>query len=174
MVAKAFGIDFGTSVIKICRKGKGIVLNEPNIIAIADKKDIIASGEEAYEMYERAPSNIEVTYPVRSGVIADVADMTLLLKHFMYRINKSKRVGSADYIVAIPTDITEVEKLSFYDLISSSNLKIGKIKFVEKPIADAVGIGLDIMTAKGAMVVNIGADTTEVSILSLGELSCQD
>lgn len=168
MAAKAFGIDFGTSVIKICIKGKGVVLNEPNIVAIADKKDIIASGNEAYEMFERAPSNIEVTYPVRSGVIADVADMTLLLKHFMYRINKSKRIGSADYIVAIPTDITEVEKLSFYDLISSSNLKIGKIKFVEKPIADAVGIGLDIMTARGAMVVNIGADTTEVSILSLG------
>ncbi len=168
MAAKAFGIDFGTSAIKICRKGKGIVLNERNIIAIADKKDIIASGDEAYEMYEKAPSNIKVTYPVRSGVIADVANMTALLKHFMYRINKTKRIGSADYIVAIPTDITEVEKLSFYDLIASSNLKIGRIKFVEKPIADAVGIGLDVMTAKGVMVVNIGADTTEVSIISLG------
>jgi len=86
----------------------------------------------------------------------------------MVRISGSKRPGTADYIVATPTDITEVERRSFYDLIASSNLKVGHIKIVEKPIADAVGAGLDIMTARGVMIVDIGADTTEVSILSLG------
>lgn len=168
MASKVYGIDFGTSTIKIYKKGQGIVLDERNIIAIADRKTVIASGDEAYEMYEKAPANIKVTYPVRNGVIADVANMLALLQHFMHRISGSKRPPAADYIVATPTDITEVERRSFYDLIASSNLKVGHIKIVEKPIADAVGIGLDIMTARGVMVVNIGADTTEVSILSLG------
>lgn len=168
MATKAYGIDFGTSTIKIFKKGSGIVLDERNIIAIADRKNVIASGNDAYDMYEKAPSNIKVTYPVRSGVIADVANMLTLLNHFMLRINGFKKPGAADYIVATPTDITEVERRSFYDLIASSNLKVGHIKIVEKPIADAVGAGLDIMTAKGVMIVNIGADTTEVSILSLG------
>ncbi len=168
MASKAFGIDFGTSTIKIYKKGSGIVLDERNIIAVADRKNIIATGNEAFDMYEKAPSNILVTYPVRNGVIADVANMLALLNQFMIRISGSKRFGAADYIVATPTDITEVERRSFYDLIASSNLKVGHIKIVEKPIADAVGAGLDIMTAKGVMIVDIGADTTEVSILSLG------
>ncbi len=168
MASKTYGIDFGTSTIKIYKKGQGIVLDERNIIAIADRKNIIASGNEAYDMYEKAPSNILVTYPVRNGVIADVANMMSLLQHFMMKISGSKRLGSADFIVATPTDITEVERRSFYDLVISSNIKAGHIKIVEKPIADAVGAGLDIMTARGVMIVDIGADTTEVSILSLG------
>ena len=168
MASKTYGIDFGTSTIKICKKGQGIVLDERNIIAVANRKLVIASGNDAFDMYEKTPSNIVVTYPVRSGVIADVANMMTLLNHFMLKINGSKKPSSADYIVATPTDITEVERRSFYDLIASSNLKSGHIKIVEKPIADAVGAGLDIMTARGVMIVDIGADTTEVSILSLG------
>lgn len=168
MALKAYGIDFGTSTIKIYKKGQGIVLDERNIVAIADRKHVIAAGNDAFDMYEKAPANIKVTYPVRNGVIADVANMMELLTYFMKRINGSKHLGSADYIVATPTDITEVERRSFYDLIASSNLKVGHIKIVEKPVADAVGAGLDVMTARGVMVVDIGADTTEVSILSLG------
>ncbi len=168
MALKAFGIDFGTSTIKIYKKGQGIVLDERNIIAISDRKNVIATGNDAYDMYEKAPSNIKVTYPVRNGVIADVANMMELLSQFMKRINGSKRLGAADYIVATPTNITEVERRSFYDLIASSSLRVGRIKIVEKPIADAVGAGLDVMTARGVMIVDIGADTTEVSILSLG------
>jgi rod shape-determining protein MreB len=168
MALKAFGIDFGTSTIKIYKKGQGIVLNEHDFIAIANRKNVIAVGDEAYDMYEKAPSNISVTYPVRNGVIADVANMQILLNQFMQQIDGGKRFTPSDFIVAVPTDITEVERRSFYDLIVSSNLKAGHIKIVEKPIADAVGAGLDVMTAKGVMIVNIGADTTEVSILSLG------
>ncbi|NLK27080.1 MAG: rod shape-determining protein [Clostridiales bacterium] len=168
MALRVFGIDLGTSTIKIYRKGQGIVLDERNIIAIADRKNVIAVGDEAYDMYEKAPANIAVTYPVRNGVIADVANMLTLLNHFMQKIFGSKRPGAADYIVAVPTNITEVERRSFYELIVNSNLKVGHIKIVEKPVADAVGAGLDVMTARGVMVVNIGADTTEVSILSLG------
>lgn len=169
MASKAFGIDFGTSTIKIYKKGQGIVLDERNIIAISNRKNVIATGNDAFEMYEKAPSNILVTYPVRNGVIADVANMTALLNSFIKKINGPKHFGgAADYIVATPTDITEVERRSFFDLIASSSLKVGHIKIVEKPIADAVGAGLDVMTARGVMIVDIGADTTEVSILSLG------
>lgn len=168
MATKTYGIDFGTSTIKISRKGQGIVLDERNMIAIADRKAIIAIGNEAYDMYEKAPANIVVTNPVRSGVIADVANMTALLENFIQKLSGSKRPGLADYIVATPSDITEVERRSFYELISRSSLKVGKIKIVDKPIADALGAGLEIMTARGVMVVDIGADTTEVSILSLG------
>ncbi len=168
MASKAFGIDFGTSTIKIYKKGQGVVLDERNIIAVSNRKDVIAAGNDAFEMYEKAPSSINVSYPVRNGVIADVANMMSLLRTFMHRIGGIKHLGSADFIVATPTDITEVERRSFYDLIASSNLKVGKIKIVEKPIADAVGAGLDILTARGVMIVDIGADTTEVSILSLG------
>lgn len=168
MASKAFGIDFGTSTIKIYKKGQGIVLDERNIIAVSNNKNVIASGNDAFDMYEKAPANILVTYPVKNGVIADVANMMALLKSFMSSICGGKHIGAADYIVATPTDITEVERRSFYDLIASSGLKIGHIKIVEKPIADAVGAGLDVMTARGVMIVDIGADTTEVSILSLG------
>ncbi|NLO08517.1 MAG: rod shape-determining protein [Clostridiales bacterium] len=168
MASKIFGIDFGTSTIKICKKGQGIVLDERNMIAIADRRTIIATGDEAYDMYEKAPANIVVTNPVRSGVIADVANMTALLVHFIKKLSGSKKPGLADYIVATPSDITEVERRSFYELISRSTLKVGQVKIVDKPIADALGSGLEIMTARGVMVVNIGADTTEVSILSLG------
>jgi rod shape-determining protein MreB and related proteins len=168
MSSKAFGIDFGTSTIKIYKRGQGIVLDERNIIAISDHKNIIAVGNTAYEMYEKTPANISVTYPVRNGVIADVANMMSLLKSFMSVISGSKHIGAADYVVATPTDITEVERRSFYDLIASSGLKVGHIKIVEKPVADAVGAGLDVTTARGVMIVDIGADTTEVSILSLG------
>ncbi len=170
MASRAFGIDFGTSTIKIYKKGQGIVLDERNIVAISNRKNIIAAGNDAFEMYEKAPANISVSYPVKNGVVADVANMTALLTHFINSIIGPKHFGSAaaDFIVATPTDITEVERRSFYDLIASSSLKVGRIKIVEKPIADAVGVGLDVMTARGVMVVNIGADTTEVSILSLG------
>jgi len=168
MALKAFGIDLGTSTIKIYKKGHGIVLNERNMIAIADRKKVIAFGDEAFDMYEKAPANIAVSYPVRNGVIADVANMLTLINQFMQRISGGKRPGSADYIVAVPTDITEVERRAFYELIMNSNLKVGNIKIVEKPVADALGAGLDVTTAKGVMVVNIGADTTEISILSLG------
>lgn len=168
MASKVYGIDFGTSTIKIYKRGQGVILDERNVIAVTDKKNVIAAGDDAFEMYEKAPSNILVTYPVRNGVIADVANMMALLKCFMQKTNGAKRLGASDFIVATPTDITEVERRSFYDLIASSGLKIGRIKIVEKPIADALGAGLEVMTARGVMIVDIGADTTEVSILSLG------
>ena len=169
MALKTFGIDFGTSTIKVYKKNDGVIIDQKNIIAIANRNQVIAVGDEAYEMYEKAPKNIMVTYPIRNGVIADFKSMTALLNQLMKQeVGLSGRFGGAEFIIATPTDITEVEKRAFYDLVASSNLKAKKIRIVEKPIADALGAGLDVTNAHGVMVVNIGADTTEVSILSLG------
>lgn len=169
MASKTFGIDFGTSTIKIYKKGEGIILDERNIIAVANKKQVIAVGDEAYEMHEKAPKNIKVTYPIRNGVIADFNCMVDLLNHVNQQIGgKSTTFSGTEFIVATPTDITEVEKRAFFDLITSSNAKAKKVRIVEKPIADALGVDLDVTSAHGVMVVNIGADTTEVSVLALG------
>lgn len=169
MSGKIYGIDFGTSTIKIYQKNDGIILDEKNIIAIANRKRMIAAGNEAFEMYEKAPANILVTYPVKNGVIADIANMLELLNYMLRKINKrNRKFSSAEFIVATPSDITEVEKRAFFDLIASSIAKAKSIKIVEKPIADAIGAGLDVTNARGVMVVDIGADTTEVSIMSLG------
>lgn len=169
MASKTFGIDFGTSTIKIYKKNDGIILDERNIIAVANKKQVIAVGDEAYEMHEKAPQNIKVTYPIRNGVIADFNCMVDLLNHVNQQIGgKSTKFTGAEFIVATPTDITEVEKRAFFDLISSSNSKAKKVRIVEKPIADALGVDLDVTSAHGVMIVNIGADTTEVSVLALG------
>lgn len=169
MALKTFGIDFGTSTIKVYKKNDGVIIDQKNIIAIANRNQVIAVGDEAYEMYEKAPKNIVVTYPIRNGVIADFKSMTALLNQLMKQEGgMGNRIAGAEFIIATPTDITEVEKRAFYDLVASSNLKAKKIRVVDKPIADALGAGLDVTNAHGVMVVNIGADTTEVSILSLG------
>lgn len=168
MSRKAYGIDFGTSMIKIYRKGQGVVLDEKNVIAIADRKKVIAVGNEAYDMFEKAPVNISVSYPIKSGVVADIENMQTMLDTFIGRLNSKQLFGGRDFYVAVPNDITEVQKRAFYDLIANSNAKAKHIWIVEKPIADATGAGLDVTTAQGVMIVDIGAETTEISILSLG------
>lgn len=166
---KVFGIDFGTSMIKVYKKGNGIVLDEKNVIAIENRKNVLAIGDAAYEMLEKAPINIVVSYPVKNGVIADINNMQTLLNEFLNSLHIKKGILSGvDYLVAVPTDITEVEKRAFFDLVESSNGNAKYVGMVEKPIAAALGMELDITTARGVMVVDIGADTTEISIMSLG------
>lgn len=171
MALKTYGIDFGTSTIKIYQKNSGIVLDEKNILAIEkinNSKKIIEGGNKAYEIFGKAPSNIVVSYPVRNGVIADLADMQALLNFLLKRMNKGKKMTSSEFYVAIPCDVTDVEKRAFIDLIYMSDARARDIKVVKKPIADAVGAGLDVASANGNMVVNIGADTTEITVISLG------
>lgn len=169
MTSRIFGIDFGTSSIKIYKKGSGIIFDEKNIIAISGGRKVLAIGDEAFEMHGKAPADIEVTYPVRNGVIADIANMLALLNSAFERLAKTHgKFNGADFIVAVPTDITEVEKRAFFDLVANSTAKPKHIRVVEKPIADALGAGLDVTNAHGVMTVDIGADTTEISIMSLG------
>ena len=164
-----YGVDIGTSNFKMCCKDKDKIINEKNIIAIANKKDILAFGDEAYEMYEKAPEHIEVSFPVKFGVIADIENMQTLLLRFFNKMNDDKKfTGNTDFYIAVPTDVTEVEKRAFYELVADSKVKAKNIYIVDKPVADAIGAGLDVTKSKGIMIVNIGAETTEISVLSLG------
>lgn len=169
MAQNTFGIDIGTSNIKIFNKNSDTIINEKNIIAIENKTKIYAIGDNAYEMYEKAPETIIVSYPVKFGVIADIYHMQLLFERFMKKAKGSRNIyQTADYCIAVPTDITDVEKRAFYKLVISSKTKAKKISIVEKPVADGVGVGIDVDSPKGNMIVNFGADTTEISVLSLG------
>ena len=169
MAKNIYGLDIGTSNIKIYSKDGDKILNEKNIIAIANKKDVFSFGNEAFEMHEKAPDSIQISFPVRYGVIADFDNMQTLFTEFIRKISgDTKKISPADYYIAVPTDITEVEKRAFLELAKDARIRSKKIMVINKPVADALGAGVDVNNAKGIMVVNIGADTTEISVLSLG------
>ena len=169
MLGKSIGIDLGTKRIKYYRKGDGIIFDEENCIAIENRDEIRAIGDEAAEMVGRTPETIEVIYPVNRGVIANVTAMELLFNASFDRIyGKAKRASGTNFVIALPTDITEVEKRSFADLVHKSGLKPKNVSLVDKPICVAMAAGLDIMKAKGVMTVDVGADTTEIAIIALG------
>lgn len=174
MVGKVYGVDLGTSLIKIYKKGKGIVVSQRNIIAIENKKRLLAVGDEAYDMYEKAPESVVVSQPIRNGVIADIANMERLFSEFMKQTTKTGKLQASEYIVAIPIDITEVEKRAFVDLIEGSQAKVKRVRVVPKPIAACVGAGLNVNDARGIMMVDIGASTTEISVISLGGIVISD
>ena len=169
MLGKSIGMDLGTKRIKYYRKGDGIIFDEENCIAIENRDEIRAIGDEAAEMVGRTPETIEVIYPVNRGVIANVSAMELLFNASFDRIyGKAKRASGTNFVIALPTDITEVEKRSFADLVHKSGLKPKNVSLVDKPICVAMAAGLDIMKAKGVMTVDVGADTTEIAIIALG------
>lgn len=167
MSTNAFGIDLGTSNIKIYNRADDTILVEKNMIAIENKSNLFAYGDSAFEMYEKAPSNIHISYPLSNGVIADINNMELLVKYFINDLSRGN-LRPADYYIAVPFDITEVEKKAFYDLVKESGVKAKKILVVEKAVADGLGLDIDVKNAQGVLTVNIGYDTTEISILSLG------
>ena len=167
MANNTFGIDLGTNNIKIYNKADDSITLEKNMIAIENKNTLLAYGNSAYEMYEKAPSNIFTSYPVCNGVIADIHNMETLIKLFVTHLSKGA-VKPADFYVAVPTDVTEVEKRAFFDLIKDAGVKAKKIMVVEKAVADGLGLDIDVKNSQGVMVVNVGYATTEISILSLG------
>ena len=163
----AYGIDLGTSNIKIYSLTDDSILVEKNMIAIEGKKNIFAYGDSAYEMYEKAPSNIAISFPLSNGVIADIKHMEELIHFFINDLSRGN-VHPADYYITVPTDVTEVEKRAFYDLIKEADVKAKKIQVVEKAVADGLGLDVDVKNSQGVLVVDVGYDTTEISILSLG------
>ncbi len=167
MAINAFGIDLGTNNIKIYSAQTGEVLVQKNMIAIKDKGGMFAYGDSAFEMYEKAPSNITISYPLKFGVISDLGNMESML-HYMLSDLQGGTIKAADYIIAVPWDITDVEKRAFYDLVKEAGVKAKRICVADKAVADGIGLGIDVRTAVGVMVVNVGFDTTEISILSLG------
>lgn len=167
MANNAFGIDLGTNNIKIYSRGDDSIMVEKNMIAIENKKVLFAYGNSAFEMYEKAPGNIHISYPLTNGVIADIKNMETLVRYFVTDLQKGN-CRPADFYIAVPTDVTDVEKRAFYDLIKYANVKAKKIMVVEKAVADGLGLDIDVKNSQGVLVVNVGFETTEISILSLG------
>ncbi len=170
MPINAFGIDLGTSNIKIFNGLTDTIASRRNMIAVQklhNRRTVMAYGDEAFEMFEKAPANITVSQPVTFGVIAEIQNMQMMLHRFiMDEVEGNLR--SADFFLSVPTDITEVEKRAFFDLVKDSNVKARNIYVVEKAIADGIGLNVDLDNSQGILVVNIGYETTEISILSLG------
>ena len=166
MAYNAFGIDLGTNNIKIYSRNDDNIMVQKNMIAIENKNTLFAYGDSAFEMYEKAPGNIHISYPLSNGVIADIKNMETLVKYFVSDLQNGNP-RPAEYYIAVPTDVTEVEKRAFYDLIKDANVKAKKIMVVEKAVADGLGLDIDVKNSQGVLVVNVGYETTEISILSL-------
>ena len=132
-----------------------------------------AYGDEAYAMYEKAPESINVVFPLASGVIADYNFLQTMIFEFIEKRMKGK-TKNAEFLVAVPTDITDVEKRAFFELFYKSKSRPKNVMLCEKPLADAVGLGLDVNEPTGVMIVDMGADTIEISVISLGGLVLSD
>lgn len=167
MANNVFGIDLGTNNIKIYSRNDDNIMVEKNMIAIENKNTIFAYGNSAFEMYEKAPGNIHISYPLSNGVIADIKNMEILIRYFISDMQKGN-IRPAEFFIAVPTDVTEVEKRAFYDLVRDADVKAKKILVVEKAVADGLGMDIDVKNSQGVLVVNVGYETTEISILSLG------
>lgn len=167
MASCAYGIDLGTNNIKIYAKGNKGIFTAKNMIAIERKDILFAYGDPAFEMYEKAPEFIQISYPLNNGVIADINNMQTLVKCFISDLSDGN-IKPADYYIAVPHDVTEVEKKAFHDLIKNANIKAKNIMVVKKAIADGLGMDIDVKNSQGVLVVDIGFHTTEISILSLG------
>ena len=166
MARNVYGLDLGTYDIKIFDKKKDRIWHAKNVIAMKDKKYIFSVGDDAYEMYEKAPGNIQIIFPMKNGVIARFDDMQYLLGDLL----KEERpfIRGAEYVIAVPTDVTEVEKKAFYDLVLHSEAKAKSVRIVERGLADGLGLGIDVLEEPGAFIANLGGGTTELSVLSYG------
>lgn len=166
-MSNAFGIDLGTNNIKIYSLATDEIMVQKNMIAIENKKNLFAYGDSAYDMYEKAPSNIEVSFPLSNGVISDLNNMEILVRYFISDLQDGM-LKPADFVIAVPSDITDVEKRAFYDLLKEAGVKGKRIQIADKAVADGLGMGLDVKSSQGIMIVDIGYETTEISVLSLG------
>jgi len=169
MFSKDIGIDLGTANVLIHVKGKGIVLNEPSVVAM-DKKTgkVLAVGEEARRMVGRTPGNIVAIRPLKDGVIADFDVTEAMLKHFITKLNLKGFLSKPRILICCPTNITSVEQKAIREAAEKSGGK--KVYLEEEPKVAAIGAGMDIFQPSGNMVVDIGGGTTDIAVLSMGDI----
>ena len=164
------GIDLGTANCLVFVRDKGVVLNEPSVVAINEKtREVQAVGEEAKKMLGKTPVNIKAIRPMKDGVIADFEVTEVMLRSFIQKALNSvpwyQRLLHPSIIIAVPSEITEVENRAVKD--SAKRAGAGDVMIVEEPMAAAVGVGLPVVEPKGNMIVDIGGGTTEVAVISL-------
>ena len=162
-------IDLGTANTLVVLKAKGVVLNEPSVVAVADnkgKKTVLAVGDEAKTMLGRTPGNIQAIRPLRDGVIADFIVTEEMIKHFIKKVHKGSTFANPRILICVPTGSTPVERKAIQDSALAAGAR--KVQLIEEPIAAAIGAGLPISEATGSMVIDIGGGTTEIAVMSLG------
>jgi rod shape-determining protein MreB and related proteins len=162
------GIDLGTANVLVYIKGKGIVIDEPSVVAVSDDNRIVAVGEEAREMIGRTPGNIQAIRPMKDGVIADYVITEAMLDFFIKKAMKRRVVGFSkpDVMISVPAGVTSVEKRAVRD----AALKAGahEAYLIEEPLAAAIGANVPISGPSGNMVIDIGGGTSEIAVIALG------
>ena len=162
-------IDLGTANTLVVVKGKGVVLNEPSVVAVVDekgKKSVIAVGDEAKTMLGRTPGNIQAIRPLKNGVIADFVVTEEMIKHFIKKVHNKKSFANPRILICVPTGSTPVERKAIQDSALAAGAR--RVQLIEEPISAAIGANLPIQEATGSMVVDIGGGTTEIAVMSLG------
>ena len=162
-------IDLGTANTLVYVKSRGIVLNEPSVVAIVNvrgKKQVLRVGEEAKQMLGRTPGNIEAIRPLRDGVIADFEIAEEMIKHFIRKVHNRRSFASPQVIICVPSGSTAVERRAIQESAESAGAR--RVFLIEEPMAAAIGAGLPVTEPTGSLVVDIGGGTTEVAVLSLG------
>ena len=178
MFSKLFGlfsadmaIDLGTANTLVYVKGRGVVLDEPSVVAVTDEKGksrILAVGEQAKRMIGRTPGNIRAVRPMRGGVIADFMIAEEMIKHLIREVHNRGQFTSPRVIVTVPSGSTAVERRSVREAAEAAGAR--RVFLIEDAMASAIGAGLPVTEARGSMVVDIGGGTTEVAVLSLGSI----
>jgi len=159
------GIDLGTANTLIYLKSKGVVLNEPSVVAVKNGK-ILAVGSEAKKMLGRTPELIKAVRPLKNGVISDFEYTGFMLGYFVRKILRKHRGMKPDAVICIPAGVTGVERKAMESVAGMIGMK--RLRFVEEPMAAAIGAGLDVMAPSGSMIVDIGGGTSEIAVISLG------
>lgn len=172
MIGQDVGIDLGTATVLVYEKGKGIVLKEPSVVAIdKNSKKVLAVGEAARKMVGRTPGNIVAIRPLRDGVISDYETTEKMIKYFLSRVVKSS-FFKPRVIICVPSGVTEVEEMAVEEAARNAGAKY--VGLIEEPKAAAIGAGIDIQKPNGNIVVDIGGGTTDIAVLSLGEVVLSD
>ncbi|HOI38841.1 MAG TPA: rod shape-determining protein, partial [Bacillota bacterium] len=165
--SRDMGIDLGTANTLVFVRGKGIVLQEPSVIAIDhDSQEILAVGYDAKKMVGRTPASIVAVRPLRDGVIADLDVTVTMLRHFIDKASRRHGVFKPRVVIGVPSGVTQVERRVIHDSAMQAGAK--EACLVEEPMAAAIGAGLPVEDPTGNMVVDIGGGTTEVAVISLG------
>lgn len=168
-MAKDIGIDLGTANVLIYVQGKGIVLNEPSVVAIDTKTNkVLAVGSEAYRMVGRTPSNIRAIRPLKDGVISDFDVAQEMLSYFINKLDVKGFMSKPNIMICAPTNITEIERKAIMQAAEQSGG--GKVFLEYEPKVAAIGAGLDIFRPTGSMVIDMGGGTSDVAVLSLGDI----
>ncbi|MBO4893433.1 MAG: rod shape-determining protein [Clostridia bacterium] len=165
------GIDLGTANTLVYVKGRGIVTREPSVVAVDRKMNppkVVAVGTEAKEMIGRTPGSITAVRPLKNGVIADFDITADMIKEFIKRVSVKSPFTRTRILICIPSGVTEVERKAVYDAAKSAGAKF--VSLIEEPMAAAIGAGLPVTEAAGSMVVDIGGGTSEVAVISLGDV----